>query len=141
MLDLKGPDPRVAATVAQELREAAPDSRIALCTRHWPILDAFRGDHGIRLVLSAGSRQEIGQLRVLLGSSPDTWPGGRRAFGVSVERTLITPDDVTDLRRAVDYVMTWPVDTPAELEHARHLGVNGVIGKDLSLMAAAQRLP
>jgi hypothetical protein len=30
--------------------------------------------------------------------------------------------------------MTWPVDTPAELDHARRLGVNGVIGKDLTLL-------
>lgn len=68
-------------------------------------------------------------------------PGGRRPFGVSVKRTLITPEDVADFRRAVKHVMTWPVDTVAELDQARRLGVNGVIGKDLTLLGGvlAQR--
>jgi hypothetical protein len=98
------------------------------------MLDAFRGDDAVRLVLSAGSGRQIGQLRVLLKSSPDSWPGARRAFAVSVKRTLITANDVADFRRAVEHVMTWPVDTPAELDQARRLGVTGVIGKDLRLL-------
>lgn len=141
MLDLKGVHPGLAPHVARTLRSAAPEARIAICTRHWPMLEAFRADRSVRLVLSAGSRRQIGQLRVLLRSSPGTWPGGRRPFGVSVKRTLITPEDVADFRRAVKHVMTWPVDTVAELDQARRLGVNGVIGKDLTLLGGvlAQR--
>lgn len=134
MLDLKGIHPGLAPHVASTLRSAVPGRPIILCTRHWRMLDAFRGDDAVRLVLSAGSRRQIGRLRVLLKSSPDSWPGSRRAFGVSVKRTLITASDVADLRGAVQHVITWPVDTPAELDHARRLGVTGVIGKDLGLL-------
>ena len=134
MLDLKGIHPGLAPHVARTLRSAVPDTPIAVCTRHWRMLDAFRGDDAVRLVLSAGSRRQLGQLRILLRSSPDGWPGARRAFGVSVKRTLITADDVADFRRAVEHVMTWPVDTPAELDQARRLGVTGVIGKNLGLL-------
>jgi glycerophosphoryl diester phosphodiesterase len=134
MLDLKGIHPGLAPNVARTLRTAVPDTPIAVCTRQWRMLDAFRGKNAVRLVLSAGSRRQIGQLRVLLKSSPDSWPGARRAFGVSVKRTLITANDVADFRRAVEHVMTWPVDTPAELDQARRLGVTGVIGKDLTLL-------
>ena len=134
MLDLKGIHPGLAPRVARTLRTAVPDAPIAVCTRQWPMLDAFRGDDAVRLVLSAGSRRQIGRLRVLLKSSPDSWPGARRAFGVSVKRTLITANDVADFRRAVGHVMTWPVDTLAELDQARRLGVTGVIGKDLRLL-------
>ena len=134
MLDLKGIHPGLAPHVARTLRTAVPDTPIAVCTRQWRMLDAFRGNDAVRLVLSAGSRRQIGQLRVLLKSSPHSWPGERRAFGVSVKRTLITANDVADLRRAVEHVMTWPVDTPAELGKARRLGVTGVIGKDLRLL-------
>lgn len=131
MLDLKGIHPGLAPLVARTLRSAAPETPIAVCTRHWRMLDAFRGDESIRLVLSAGSRRQIGRLRVLLKSAPDRWPGARRAYGVSVKRTLVTAHD---FRRAVGHVMTWPVDTPAELDQARRLGVTGVIGKDLGLL-------
>ena len=134
MLDLKGVHPALALHVARTLRSTSPDAAIAVCTRRWPMLEAFRRDRAVRLVLSAGSRRQLGQLRVLLRSPTQIWPGGRRAFGASVKRTLITPADVADLRHAVEYVMTWPVDAPAELDHARRLGVNGVIGKDLTLL-------
>ncbi|HEX5994905.1 MAG TPA: glycerophosphodiester phosphodiesterase [Jiangellales bacterium] len=134
MLDLKGSHPALAPQVARTLRSTVPDTPIAVCTRHWRMLDAFRGDDVVRLVLSAGSRSQLGRLRVLLRSAPDRWPGRRRAFGVSVKRTLVTGDDVVDLRRAVDHVMTWPVDTPAELDQAQRLGATGVIGKDLRLL-------
>jgi glycerophosphoryl diester phosphodiesterase len=33
-----------------------------------------------------------------------------------------------------EVVMTWPVDTPGGLAHARHLGVGGVISKNSALL-------
>jgi glycerophosphoryl diester phosphodiesterase len=54
--------------------------------------------------------------------------------GVSVRRSLLTPETVDRLHRGTDLVMTWPVDTPDALEDARRLGVDGVISKDLDLL-------
>ena len=60
----------------------------------------------------------------------------RRAYGVCVHRRLLTPDLVTELRRDADLVFTWPVDTDEALHEAHHLGVDAVIGKNLSLLTS-----
>jgi hypothetical protein len=62
---------------------------------------------------------------------------------VSVRRQLLTPAIVTELRRTTDMVLVWPVDTEAALEHARRLGVTGVISKNLAMLRrlAAGRNP
>jgi hypothetical protein len=43
---------------------------------------------------------------------------------------------VAELRRAVEVVMAWPVDTERELDYARQAGANGIISKDLALLRA-----
>jgi glycerophosphoryl diester phosphodiesterase len=139
MLDLKGLHPALAPAVAAELRAAVPGAPVVVCTRHWWMLRAFASDPHVRLVFSAGSRRGLAQLRARLAS-----PGRRavappgaaaRAFGVSVRRDLLTPSAVDALRAAAGHVLTWPVDTAADLADARRLGVGGVIGKNLALLA------
>jgi glycerophosphoryl diester phosphodiesterase len=51
-----------------------------------------------------------------------------------VRRALLTPSIVDELRRGAGRVLTWPVDTPADLNDARRLGVTGVISKNLPLL-------
>ena len=51
-------------------------------------------------------------------------------------RDLLTPEAVDALHRSVPHVMTWPVDTAAELADAKRLGVTGIIGKDLGLLTS-----
>jgi glycerophosphoryl diester phosphodiesterase len=137
MLDLKGNDPRLAPAVARRLRHAAPTAPIAVCTRNWRMLDAFAGNTAVRTVISAGSQREFTRLRAVLRTKPDRWPGRRQAFGVSVRRTLLTSGLVAELHRAVDHVLAWPVDTREQLADAVRLGVSGVTGKDVALLAAA----
>jgi glycerophosphoryl diester phosphodiesterase len=134
MLDLKGIRRKLPPAVARLLRTVAPGVPVAVCTRRWRMLNAFADDPAVRLVISAGSDRELRKLLSVLREPAETWPGGRRAFGVSIKRTLLTPEVVRELHQNVDRVMTWPVDTPAELDDARRLGVSGVIGKDLSLL-------
>lgn len=136
ILDLKGVHPRLAPAVAHVLRTAAPGSPVAVCTRHWRMLDAFATDPGIRLVPSAGSHRQIRRLHALMHAAPERWPGGRRAFAVSVRRDLLTPAIVSALHRAVDHVLTWPVDSPWDLDDAVRLGVGGVTGKNLPMLRA-----
>jgi glycerophosphoryl diester phosphodiesterase len=141
LLDLKGVHPSLAPAVARQLRTLAPGVPVAVCTRHWWMLDAFVGDGAIRLVPSVGSRRELRRLAALLRRPPSRWPGGRRAFGVSVRRNLLTPAAVTALHRSVDHVLTWPVDAPWDLAEAVRLGARGVIGMNLPLLKtlAAER--
>jgi glycerophosphoryl diester phosphodiesterase len=124
MIDLKGVHPRLAGSVARVLRDLAPDGALTVCTKHWAMLDAF--DVPVRRVLSASNRRGLARLRRRLARAP--------AYGVSVQRRLLTPDVVAELQRSVEVVMTWPVDTAEALADARRLGVDGVISKDLGLL-------
>jgi glycerophosphoryl diester phosphodiesterase len=124
MLDLKGPAAALAPQVAALLREHAPDAPVTVCTKHWRMLDAF--DEPVRRVLSASNRMSLRRLRARLRRQPE--------YGVSIRRQLLTPAVVAELHRSVEVVMVWPVDTPAALDHARWLGVSGVISKDLDLL-------
>jgi glycerophosphoryl diester phosphodiesterase len=126
MLDLKGPGLAVAAEVAALLRRYAPGLPVTVCTKQWRMLDAFADDPSVRRVYSAANPLQLRRLRALLRQ--------RRVDGLSIHRGLLNPDVVAELRRATDLVMVWPVDTEAALDHARWLGVTGVISKNLPIL-------
>ncbi|MEU4295595.1 glycerophosphodiester phosphodiesterase [Kribbella sp. NPDC026596] len=128
LLDLKGVHPRLGARVATALTEVMPAGTVTVCTQHWWMLSAFRDLPNVRLVLSAGSRRGLRRLRSRLR--------GRPAYGACVHRRLLTPEIVTELRDGAERVLTWPVDTKDALADARRLGVDGVIGKNLSVLSA-----
>lgn len=127
LLDLKGIHPRLA----KRLAAALPVGTVTICTQHWWMLDAFSDLPHVRSVLSAGSRRGLRRLRKRLRTRP--------AYGVCVHRRLLTPDLVTELRRGAEVVFTWPVDTEAALHHARSLGVDGLIGKNLDVLTDYSR--
>ena len=54
---------------------------------------------------------------------------------MSVRQSLLTPQIVRELHDATGLVMSWTVDTPQALARARALGVDGVISKELDLLA------
>jgi glycerophosphoryl diester phosphodiesterase len=132
MLDLKGVRRAMPRKLAQVLRAAGVP--VTVCTRRWWMLDAFSADPEVRLILSAGNSWELHRLLTIIQLRPRDWPGGRRAYGVSVKRTLLTPRIVAELHRNVDVVMTWRVETPIELDDARRLGVTGAIGKNVEVL-------
>lgn len=139
MLDLKGVRGAMPRKLVKVLRDACLP--VTICTRRWRLLDAFAGDPDVRLVLSAGNSWELSRLLAILKRPPHEWPGGRRAYGVSVKRTLLTPRIVADMHRYVEVVMTWRVDTPAELDDARRLGVTGAIGKNVEVLRELSAVP
>jgi glycerophosphoryl diester phosphodiesterase len=79
-------------------------------------------------VWSASSSRSLARLRDRLRDTR------RTAHGVSVRRSLLTPEVVRELHDATGLVMAWPVDTPEALAQARALGVDAVISKDLGLL-------
>lgn len=124
MLDLKGPAAALAPRVAELLRVRAPGAPVTVCTKHWGALDAFAPP--VRRVLSASNQVTLRRLLARVRRAPE--------YGVSVRLRLLTPAIVAELRRSVDVVMSWPVDTPAALDHARRVGVTAVISKNLTLL-------
>jgi glycerophosphoryl diester phosphodiesterase len=125
MIDLKGARRDLSPAVAGVLREHAPGVPLTVCTKHWWMLDDF--DPEVRRVLSVSNRTALKRLRRRLASA--------QAYGVSARLSLLTPALVDELQSRTQVVMAWSVDTPAELARARELGIDGVISKNLDLLA------
>jgi glycerophosphoryl diester phosphodiesterase len=123
LLDLKGRSPAVAARVAETLRTRRPGVPVAVCTKEWPMLDAFARDANVRRILSVANAVQLARLRARLRRE--------RVDGVSIRLRLLTASVVAELRRATDVVLAWPVDSAAALARAERLGVTGVVTKKL----------
>jgi hypothetical protein len=122
MLDLKGIRRGLAPAVAAALRAQAPG--LTVCTKHWWMVDVF--DPDVRRVLSASNRVGLARLRRRLRATP--------TYGACVRLSLLTPALVAELHRGADVVLTWPVDSAADLARARALDVDAVISRDLELL-------
>jgi glycerophosphoryl diester phosphodiesterase len=118
LLDLKGPDPRLAAAVLGALAAVPPAGDVRVCGRWWGTLERLRGAPGVRTMHSAGSRA---QLRLLLRRRPGSLEGA------CVRRDLLGPAAVAALRERADDVWTWPVPGRADAEALGALGVTGFI--------------
>lgn len=121
MLDLKGRRTSVGHRVAQELHTYAPDRPVIVCSRYWPSLKPFDQIPWVRTVMSARNRVEFAMLTRRLRSGP-------AHHGVSVHRSLLTPEVVAELHRHVELVMTWPVNDPAALAEVSALSATGTVG-------------
>lgn len=119
MLDLKGPSRRIARRVAAALDAAPQRPRITVCSRNWRALRELRDRPGVRLVHSVGSRRQLDRLRRRLGVEP--------IAGVSIHQRLLAPDVVAELKRHVDLVVSWPVETRDDGERLAAWGVDGLI--------------
>jgi glycerophosphoryl diester phosphodiesterase len=126
MLDLKGVG-AVGPDVARALHGRSPASEVVVCGRWWPSVDAFaRHDWALR-VLSARGRTELARLRRRVRTGPPP-------YGVSVHRSLLTPQVVAELRCHVEVVMTWPVNDETALAAVLDVGVNGVITDETDVL-------
>jgi glycerophosphoryl diester phosphodiesterase len=127
LLDLKGPDPRLAGAVLRALDGAAAGRDVIVCGRFWGTVERLRGVPGVRTLHTAGSR---GQLRMLLRRA-------RRGAleGASVRRDLLTPAVAAALRERADELWTWPVPDRATALLLSGWGVTGFITDEPALLA------
>jgi glycerophosphoryl diester phosphodiesterase len=126
MLDLKGNNQRLPDAVACVRREVLPDQRLLVCSQNWAQLERFRPYPNIDLVHSIGNRRQLAfAWGRLAGSGFDA---------VSIHARMLTPDLVARLQRLVSGIITWPINTPAQLRHVLDLGVDGFTSDNLTLM-------
>jgi glycerophosphoryl diester phosphodiesterase len=118
MLDLKGKDPRLAERVIAELEPYFAKRRLSICTRAWPLLEAFDG-LPVRRIHSVGTAR---QLRALIRRA-----NASRIEGVSIHERLLDLAAVTELRRVTGIVMTWPVNDLTRAAELARLRVDGLI--------------
>ena len=132
MLDLKGRRPSAARSVARLLQEGAHDVPVLVCGRHWTSVEAVAELPFVRPVLSARNRAELLRLDRRLARGP-------AVHGVSVHRNLLDRDVVARLARAVQVVMTWPVNDLASLDALLDLGATGIISDEPEVLAELLR--
>ena len=118
MLDLKGKDRRLAERVVEELEPYLGQRCLTICTRTWPLLEAFEG-LPVRRIHSIGTAR---QLRALIRRASSA-----RIEGVSIHERLLDLAAVTELRRVAGVVMTWPVNDLTRAAELAGLGVDGLI--------------
>jgi hypothetical protein len=125
-VDLKGRDPGLGpAVVAAVRRRHARD--LVVSSRCWRHLTVLRGEPGVQLVPSVGHPW---QLRRLLAPSP-TDP----LDGVAVHERLLDGTTVARLLERAAVLYSWPVNDPATAERLLGLGVRGLIGDDVTVLA------
>jgi glycerophosphoryl diester phosphodiesterase len=128
MLDIKGRRASAARSVARSLHEAGHQQRVLVCGRWWPSVETVAELPFARAVLSARNRGELTRLRKRLAAGPPV-------HGVSVHRSLLSPEVVSELHRHVDLVMTWPVNDVVALDAVLGFGVTGVISDETPVLA------
>src|SRR5215217_9154779 len=91
MLDLKGKNRRLAERVVAELVPYLGQRRMTICTRAWPLLEAFEG-LPVRRIHSVGTAR---QLRALIRAT-----SSRRIEGVSIHERLLDLTAATEDRKS-----------------------------------------
>lgn len=132
MLDLKGRSGATGGAVAELLHDVAPDRPVLTCGRYWPAVELVSELALVKPVLSARNRLELTRLRQRLDDGPCV-------HGVSLHRSLLDQGLVSDLRRQVEVVMTWPVNDVGTLDKVVALGANGVISNEPDVLAMVRR--
>lgn len=133
MLDVKGRRAGLARDVAA-LLHGGSGQPVLVCGRTWVTVDELARVPFVRPVLSARNRAELARLRRRLAS-------GRRPapYGVSVHRDLLDAEVVAELHRAVEVVMTWPVNDLRSLDALLAAGVSGIISDEPEVLAELVR--
>jgi glycerophosphoryl diester phosphodiesterase len=127
MLDLKGHDRRLSARLADAIRASEAPERVSVCSRNWRLLEAFGDLDSVRVVHSVGSARQLARLRALR-------PGHALA-GISIDRRLLNPAVVSELRHRARLLMAWPVETPEQARTLAGWGVHGLISQAFERLA------
>lgn len=114
LFDLKTP---ISSSDAFRLAELVRGrGRVMVSTRHHHLAPLLR-DAGFTVLLSLASRP----------ASPPALVEAAGAHGVSIDSSVVDCELVSELRRRGYVVIVWTVNSVAELERLRAMGVDGVV--------------
>jgi|SRR5689334_3552127 glycerophosphoryl diester phosphodiesterase len=126
LLDLKGFDPRLSRKVIEAIDASGRRQGIAVCSRHWRHLAAFRTRPHVRVVHSVGSP---GELRSLWRRSSSV-----QLDGISIDQRLLTRPVTAELCRRAPLVMAWSVNAARSATRLVEWGVNGLISDEPEML-------
>jgi glycerophosphoryl diester phosphodiesterase len=122
MLDLKGFSPRLAGPLTECLDAFGAGRRFTVCSRNWRVLAALPSRDDVRIVHSVGSRGQLRTLRERLRL-------GQPVAGISIHKRLLDAPIVAELKRDIELIVSWPIETMAEAHRLGTWGVDGMISK------------
>jgi hypothetical protein len=130
-LDLKGEEPDLGRVIVDELREHAPDRRVALCGRNYRQLDPLLGEPGVTIFYSVGEAKEWAE----------AWPRLERMEwpALSLHRKLVSPEVMHRLNAMNATVVCWNVMTAEEAASLYAMGVAGFTSDNIDLLADIAR--
>lgn len=132
MLDLRGVDPRLPRLLARALI-GRRGRDVIVCSRAWWMLEPLRGRAAVRVVPTVTTARQLVALLRRCGTEP--------LDGVAVEAGLVTAHTAAALGAMARMLLAWPVDSPAEAQRLRSLGVTGLISDCPTAVSAAVREP
>jgi hypothetical protein len=128
MLDLKGWHPWLGRVVAVAMESAAPGLPYAVSSRSWPTLTAFEPFDHVRLIHSAAGPREARALPRRLAR--------HRTDAVCVHRRLLDePRWAARLLELSPLLMTWPVRSRDDADHAVARGARALVVDGIDLLA------
>jgi glycerophosphoryl diester phosphodiesterase len=125
-IDLKGWTRRLSRQVMSVLHGR---SNYVVSSRAWWLLHPFRGRADVMVLRSIGAPW---QLRWFLTRRRTAAPNE----GVSIDRALLNPTLVAELKTRTSLLLTWGVSSYADAIELERWGVDGVIVDDLELARA-----
>lgn len=128
MLDLKGEDDTLPASIINALADMSLTREILVCGQNWRQVDQFVDVPNIRALHSIG---QAPQLAAMLDRAPS-----HRGDGFSVHRDLLNADVAGRLRAIVPFLITWPINDAAALRTVTSFGVDGVTTDSLRIVRA-----
>lgn len=130
LIDLKGGAGSLGGRVAEAVEGRAGTTWI--CSRRWRHLEPLRGRPGLAVVASVGSASQLARLLRRYG------PGD--LDGVSINRGLLEPGVIDQLRRRTDLVLTWRVNDLTVAADLYRRGVRGFISDRYDLLGSLAAL-
>ena len=127
MIDLKSKTLTLSEALIAAFARHLPGAPYAVTARHWPLLAPFEDVPEATLIPSAAYRGELAKLLPSLGERYQT---------LSLHRTLVAGELLSELRGRGVATYVWPINSQASLEWALAAGASGITSDDLDLAAA-----
>lgn len=116
-LDFKGEEMQLGPEVLKELQSFAPGRMVAICGRNYPQLQIIADAPNVLCFYSVGDDAEwpIAQKLIARSNPP----------ALSIHADLITPERMAWMNDIDGIVVCWNVQTEAQMQHLRDIGVDG----------------
>lgn len=117
MFDLKGNDRALPCDLVAAMEASGRSASFTVCSQSWDLLDHFRDFPEVRVAHSVGGPVQLRRVWERL-----TW---HDRHVISIHYKLLNAEKVRTLKERASAVITWPINTPAQLENVIEWGVDG----------------